>query len=128
MSGTQSDRAPEHVEKLIDKMSKDSFPASDPPQLQGFDQDGEPARSTALPVHPPTHAPPPEVALPEPDRSPFDREGRYELEGAGEVTIATEGQQVRIAFTDHPLTLDATALETLIALLERHRPALQRHQ
>lgn len=126
MSGTQTDRAPEHVEKLIDKMSKDSFPASDPPQLEGFDQDGQPAHKGA-PVHPPTHAPPPEVELPAPDRSPFDREGRYELGGAGEVAIATEGEQVRIAFTAHPLTLDATALETLISVLERHRPTLQRH-
>lgn len=125
MSTGTSDRPAEHVEQLIDRMSKDSFPASDAPQLAGFEQDGAPAHN-AVPRHPPTHAPPPDVGpLPGSDAAPFDRDGRYALHDWGEVRLRTVGGEVEIELPANPLVLDVTALETLIALLERHRPALQ---
>jgi hypothetical protein len=122
--GTQTDRKPEHVEQLLDKMSKDSFPASDPPQLEGFTTDGAPAHN-AVPPPTRTHAPPPDVgALPGSEASPFDRDGSYPVGDAGEVKVRTKGHEVTIELPANPLTVDAATLETLISVLERHRPPL----
>jgi hypothetical protein len=121
--GSDTARPKKHVEKLLDRMAKDSFPASDPPQVEGFTRDGEPASARIPRVHD-THAPPPDVGeLPGADRSPFDREQRYPL-GATDVLLSTHGNSVRIELGEHPLTLDAAALEALIGLLEKHRPSL----
>jgi hypothetical protein len=121
--GTQTERKPGHVEQLLDRMSADSFPASDPPQVEGFAEDGAPARNRPTsPVR--THPPPADVAVPGAEASPFDREGRYALGGAGEVVLSTRGQDVTVTLTANPVTLDPAALETLIAVLERHRPSL----
>ena len=58
--GKQSERTPAHVEELIDEMSKESFPASDSPQLAGLASDGAPSRPVP-PAHPAEHAPPPDA-------------------------------------------------------------------
>jgi hypothetical protein len=122
--GTQSDREPAHVEQLLDKMSKDSFPASDPPQLEGFAEDGAPPRN-AVPAPTRTHAPPPDVGrLPGGEASPFDRDGRYALGDRGEVALSTHGQEVTIELPANPFVVDPASLETLISVLERHRPPL----
>jgi hypothetical protein len=120
----QGEGPDDHIEALLDRMSKDSFPASDPPQLEGLDAEGAPG-TAVLPAPPRTHAPPPElpnVATAAP--SPFDREGRYPLGEDQAVTVRTEGDLVHLAFDRHPVAVDAVGLEALIALLERHRPSL----
>ena len=108
-----------HVEALVDEMSKESFPASDAPQLVGA-LDRDPAD---LPRHPPTHAPPPEVA-PEDDTKLDVREGRYPLGDAGEAWVRTGRDGVDVRLPAAKLHLDPAALEQLIAALERHRPPL----
>lgn len=125
MSRSRKGEGPDdHVEALLDRMSRDSFPASDPPQLEGLDADGAPA-AAAPPAPPRTHAPPPEVGtLTTAAPSPFDREGRYPLGDGQAVTLHTEGDLVHLAFDRHPVAVDAAGLEALIAVLERHRPSL----
>lgn len=122
--GKQSERAPAHVEELIDEMSKESFPASDSPQLPGLASDGAPSRAAPTP-HPAEHAPPPDAGIPAgTDAAAFDLAGRYRLDDSTDIALATEGPRVRITLARNPLTLDAAGLEALIALLERHRPSL----
>lgn len=113
---------PDHADALIDEMSKESFPASDSPQLDGV-LDGGPARN-AVPRHPAEHAPPADAAAATDDASLDVREGRYPLGDAGEIWLRTAPGRVDVRLPSGELHLDPAALEQLIAALERHRPSL----
>lgn len=114
---------PEDIEATLDEMLRETFPASDAPQLDGLPLDGAPTKRSP---HPSRHAPPPDAPDPHATHaSGFDvPEQRYPLGDRGHVTLATHGETVDAAFSDARLQLDAIALEKLIAALERHRPSL----
>lgn len=117
-------RRSENVEALIDEMSKESFPASDAPQLDGLEREGAPA-ANAVPKHPTEHAPPPEVPdLPESDKEPGVLEERYRIGEHGAVTLRTLHDRFEIGLDQNPMTLDAAGVEQLLELIQRHRPSL----
>jgi hypothetical protein len=114
---------PGDTEQGLDEMLRETFPASDAPQLDGHALQGAPAN--ALPRHPAEHAPPPEVQLsPADDAAAFERARQTYPLGAANVTLSTSGGEVEIELPANRLTLDAAGLEQLIAALERHRPSL----
>ena len=116
-------RTPQDVDALVDEMGDESFPASDAPQLDGVTRDG-PARN-AVPRHPGTHAPPPDVVPAGDDEALDVREGRYDLGDAGEAQVRTDARGVDLRLPSNPVRLTASALEQLITALERHRPPLR---
>jgi hypothetical protein len=115
---------PERVEALLDEMIKETFPASDAPQLDGV-LDAGPA-ANAVPSHPLEHAPPPDVAPPGDDAALDVREGRYPVGDAGAAYVRTDADGVEIELPANPLRIGASALEDLIAALQKHRPPLHR--
>ena len=115
--------ASERVEALLDEMIAETFPASDPPQLDGAFKRG-PAEN-AVPRHPDQHAPPPDVAADVDDTALDVREGRYSLGNAGEARLRTDAEGIDVHLPANPLRLDAAALEALIAALQKHRPPLR---
>jgi hypothetical protein len=112
------------VESALDEMIAETFPASDPPQLDGMLQPAPAAN--AVPTHPDEHAPPPEV--PErPSTARVDvRGGRVSLGDAGEVELRSDAEGIEVTLPANPLHLDARGLEALIAALQKHRPPLPR--
>jgi hypothetical protein len=113
----------ENVDSLLDEMSKESFPASDAPQLDGIEREGAPA-ANAVPKHPAEHAPPPEVPDPPPSEQQTNvLEERYRI-GDCAVTLRTVNDRFEIGLDRNPMMLDAAGVEELIALIERHRPPL----
>ena len=116
---------PGNTEQALDEMLVETFPASDAPQLDGRALHGS-AAANAVPAHPLEHPPPPEVAAAASEGpGAFDREQqRYPLGSAGSVVLETTGGEVHAEFSNARMTLDAPALEQLIAALERHRPSL----
>jgi hypothetical protein len=113
----------EDVDDLLDEMSKESFPASDAPQLDGLERVGAPA-ANAVPKHPAEQAPPPEVPDPPPSgREPGVLSERYRI-GDAAITLRTVNDRFEIGLDENPTTLDAAGVEELISLIERHRPSL----
>lgn len=120
---TASRHNDDDIEAALDEMLRATFPASDAPQLDGWPLDGAAAR-----VHPhgSREQAPPDLADPHATHaSAFDvPRQRYALGHGAHVTLATHGAAVDAAFSDARLRFDASALETLIAALKRHRPSL----
>jgi hypothetical protein len=126
MPKLQKKSKPAHTEAVLDEMLKETFPASDAPQLDGLPLAGAPA-SRELPRHPAGHARPPDV----PEQGDSDaalevRDGRCSLGAAGEASLHTDADGVELRLPENPVRMDAAALERLITALQRHRPPLHR--
>lgn len=112
-----------HDEATLDEMLDETFPASDPPQLEGTTGDRPSPRQARR--HPAEHPPPPQVAGGD-DAALDVREGRCALGEAGEAVLRTEAGMLELRMPANPVRLDAASLERLIEALEHHRPPLRR--
>ena len=124
-AGAGTRRSDGHLDALVDRMLKDTFPASDPPQLEGLARDGEPVET--LDEEEPVFAAPLDEAELDP-RSAWVASHRlieetFTVGDGGAITVRHLGgpDRLQIFLGEEGLALSADDVDFLIATLERKR-------
>jgi hypothetical protein len=126
----KSQRSDAHLDALLDEMVKETFPASDPPQLEGLTRDGEPVSAGddeacvfTAPVDEaevdPRHAWVASHRLLEETLTVSDQ-------GAITLRHLAEPERLQIYLGEEGLALSAEDLDLLIVTLSRKRAEMRR--